>query len=285
MHITVFSDLDETLLDRRTYSWAPAREALRLLKEGGGFLVLVSSKTLPEMAPIHRALDLDTPFIIENGGGIVAPHGSPVEAELRSLIGSDEVLNRNELSILPLGARYERLTEALREVENEVGIDLRGFADMSVDEVVDLTGLPYADAVNARSRDFDEPFTASAAGPDWDEKIIAAAGRRGLTAVRGGRFWHLMGHQGKGAAVKIVAEAYERLHGPIVTIGLGDGPNDFSFLEKMDIPILVGRDISRPEFAGAPAHARSTRAAGPYGWNEAVIAVLRELTESGTLDK
>lgn len=69
----VFTDLDGTLLDHETYSFAPAAEALAALKARGVPLVLASSKTAAEIAELHRALGLgDTPAIVEKRRGALA---------------------------------------------------------------------------------------------------------------------------------------------------------------------------------------------------------------------
>ena len=64
----VFSDLDGTLLDHETYSFEPARPALDRLKREGHVLVLASSKTAAEIAPLRDAMGFShCPAIVENG--------------------------------------------------------------------------------------------------------------------------------------------------------------------------------------------------------------------------
>jgi len=69
----VFSDLDGTLLDHFTYQSRPADKTLAQLKCANIPVILNTSKTLAELAIIHRELKLDTPFIIENGAAIYIP--------------------------------------------------------------------------------------------------------------------------------------------------------------------------------------------------------------------
>jgi mannosyl-3-phosphoglycerate phosphatase len=68
--LVIFSDLDGTLLDRDTYSFEPARPALRLIKERDIPLVLSSSKTRAEIELHRRRLENHHPFTSENGGGV-----------------------------------------------------------------------------------------------------------------------------------------------------------------------------------------------------------------------
>ena len=65
--IVVISDLDGTLLDHQTYSFAAALPAVRRLERLRIPLVLNSSKTRPEMEAIRGQLANCAPFIVENG--------------------------------------------------------------------------------------------------------------------------------------------------------------------------------------------------------------------------
>jgi mannosyl-3-phosphoglycerate phosphatase len=277
MKLVVFTDLDATLLDAETYSWHAAGTALDALKRREDPVVLVSSKTLAEMAPIHQELGLSDPFVIENGGGIVSRR----EAAITSLLIKGHIRypcrTHADLAVLPMGAQYEHLVSALEGIGSEVGCTLVGFSAMSNEEVARLTGLGIEDAARARLRDFDEPFVVRGQGEPEKSRIENGAARRGLTAVEGGRFWHLMGHRGKGEAVSVLIEAFRRLHGTIRTVGLGDSPNDFPFLELVDIPVVVGRD--RHDFVlPSPLRGRTrTSGPGPEGWNEAMLRILAEL--------
>jgi mannosyl-3-phosphoglycerate phosphatase len=129
-------------------------------------------------------------------------------------------------------------------------------------------------------RDFDEPFLAGDGAPTSVERINLAASRRGLSVVQGGRFWHLIGHSGKGKAVAIVREAYRLRFPEVFSIGLGDSPNDFSFLELMDVSVLVGVKVAGHRLPASPAKALRVAKAGPEGWNEAVLGILAHCPDS-----
>ena len=66
----IFSDLDGTLLDHKTYTFEPASEALSVLKSRKIPLILSSSKTKAEIERIQSKLTLKEPFIFENGSGV-----------------------------------------------------------------------------------------------------------------------------------------------------------------------------------------------------------------------
>ena len=149
--VVVFTDLDGCLLDGITYSWEPAREALEVLRARRIPLVLVSSKTRAELEAIRSQLQLDHPFVSENGGAVFSPDGyfstSPEEA-----------VRRDDYEVIELGTPYPTLRQALRELEQAVGVQLRGFGDMSIEEIAERTGLTEANVHLARQREYDEPF-------------------------------------------------------------------------------------------------------------------------------
>ncbi|AFM26808.1 HAD-IIB family hydrolase [Desulfomonile tiedjei] len=277
--IVVFTDLDSTLLDTNTYSWAAARAALDALKRAHGHLVPVSSKTLVEMEPLHEALGFTDPYVVENGGGIVVPPESRLKETISFIAGSAGLVSEQRASVWALGKSYEEVVAGLREISEETGVRLLGFSSMSDADVTCLTGLSLNDARKARARQFSEPFLIIEDVLPEAEPMEAAAAKRGLTVVKGGRFWHLMGHNGKGAAVSSLIRAYTQLFGQVLTIGLGDSPNDLSFLEIVDVPVLLGMNRRLFRHSESSGKLRNYPRTGPEAWNQAVLEILSEEQE------
>jgi mannosyl-3-phosphoglycerate phosphatase len=277
MKLIVFTDLDATLLDARTYSWRPAAPALLALKERGAAVVLVSSKTLAEMVPLHAELGLVDPFVVENGGGIVTNRADEMSGHLRAVVPSAAWTPYGDRLVISLGMEYKELVESLAGISSHLGIKLVGFADMSAAEISELTGLTLSEAEKARQRLFDEPFVVAQTDLHREPEIIRAAEARGLTAVQGGRFLHLIGHSGKGKAVSLLIKAFCHAYGEVLTIGLGDSPNDYPFLELVDTAVIVGGVDAMSKLPDTLSSAIRTTAKGPVGWNEAILGILADL--------
>ena len=148
--LIVFTDLDGSLLDGTTYSYEAATPALTALRELGIPLVLVSSKTRAEMEPLRERLGHHDPFIVENGGAVFVPHGLfdfPLE----------RMRTRSPYQVIELGLPYHMLREVLKQIEHAVETPLQGFGDLSVEAIMQATELPYADAILAKQREYDEP--------------------------------------------------------------------------------------------------------------------------------
>jgi mannosyl-3-phosphoglycerate phosphatase len=267
--LLVATDLDGCLLDEQTYSYEPARPALDALARRRVPLVLCSSKTRAEMQPLARELG-SGPFVVENGGAIVAPPGHlPRLAGRRDPEGYREVV---------LGTGRDALVRALVELADEAGARVRGFSSLSVAELAGLTGLPSADAERAMRREYDEPFLLHAGS---EERLARAATRRGLRTTRGGRFHHLLGPVDKGRALQRLIALYASEGLRFTVVALGDSPNDLSMLQAADRAILIPRPDGAVDetLRRALPRAESAPEPGPGGWNKAVLAVVEAITE------
>ena len=270
--LVIFTDLDGTLLEPGTYSWAPARPALRRLARLQVPLVFCSSKTRAEILFWRRRLHNDHPFISENGGGIFIPRGY--------FPGLEGLPLTDGLAAIALGTPYARLREEFSALRRQLNAGVRGFGDMNVSEVAALTRLSRYQARLARQRDFDEPFVFQGRGRERFLQAIEASGRKWTR----GEVYHMLGDHDKGRAVAILLERYRagrgqgcRRDGPVISAALGDGWNDLPMLRSVDRPILVRQaDGGYAPLAGLPGLAR-TRETGPAGWNEALQALLDEV--------
>lgn len=265
LHYIIFSDLDGTLLSYDTYSWEEARPALEAVRERDIPLILCSSKTKSEIELYRRRLGNNHPFISENGGGIFVPIGY---RDFR--LQYDSV--QEGYWLIRLGADKPSLVKALDEIKKRTGLKIRGFSDMSDEEVATITGLVLEEARLARRRQYSEPFLVEG-GVDGLREAVAALG---LELTEGRRFFHLTGNMNKGKATRRLAEIY-RENCPdcdIVAVGIGDGLNDLPMLEAVDKAILVKGPDGKHDPRVAVEGLIRTEAIGPKGWNEAVLGLV-----------
>lgn len=277
MKIIVFSDLDATLLDPETYLWKPAERAIDALRKRGAALVMVTSKTLAEVKSLHEELRFEDPFVFENGGGIAFRNDRLLRDMIPSWERKPEPFRSEGFTVLALGTRYETLLKSLADISTEVCTPLVGFSGMSEEEVRRATWLSLEQARKARMRFFDEPFVIQEEWKALEAEIHHAALRRGLNVVKGGRFWHLIGHAGKGKAVSILLEGFRNRYRELVSIGLGDSANDIPFLQLVDLPVFLGKPEKAETVTALPENTRRYDVPGPQGWNQAVLDILDSL--------
>jgi mannosyl-3-phosphoglycerate phosphatase len=150
---------------------------------------------------------------------------------------------------------------------------------MSAHEVAKRAGLQLAAARRGRQREFDEPFVILEGDARRWPRLQHEIRKLGLHATRGSRFFHILGKNDKGAAVRRLAAWFRRASpcGIPLTVGLGDSPNDIPLLRAVNLPILVAGRSGRhdQETLNAVPAAKRAGGIGPAGWNHAVLQLLR----------
>ena len=262
--LLIFTDLDGTLLDHHSYSFKGAEEALQRLRQHSIPIILTSSKTRAELLILQNKLGLNEPFISENGGGIFIPSDYALPD-----IGVLEKWGDHHGK--QFGRPYSYIRRVFESVQSKYNI--RGFGDMTVEEIMELSGLLKADALLARQRDFSEPFRFLAE-PRLQE-LKEEVADHGLTVTRGGRFYHIMAAgQDKGLAVAETTRLFQAgCPERIVTIGLGDAENDYLMLKVVDIRVLIPKPDGSYENLDLP-NLRKPPYPGSKGWGAAITAIL-----------
>jgi len=283
----VFTDLDGTLLDHHTYAWEEALPALEKCHKNAVPVILVSSKTRAEMEVLRHQLNLAAPFVSENGGGVFFPRETFNAAPPGSFPAQTRGLDEKEgLWQWSLGTPYIHLVQALKDMRKGLGWAIKGFSEMDISEISQLTGLDKTSAHLAAMREFDEPFIFEGEAPEDLGPLCDRAAERGLTIVSGGRFHHLLGNNHKGHAMAKIESFYNRqyvLNGEnnrIPTVALGDSPNDFSMLLRADFPVLVLSERNFPDLKKKIPKLKTTHYSGPKGWNSAILDILQNAKES-----
>jgi mannosyl-3-phosphoglycerate phosphatase len=257
----IFTDLDGTLVDYESHSYAAALPALRRIGECSVPLVFCSSKTRAEVEEWRASIGNAHPFIVENGAAIFIPAG----------YFPGQGIERGGYRVIELGEPRAALTEVLRSASVLTGTRILTFHDLSAEEVGRRYGIPLRLAILAVQREYDEPFEIL--DRDRTPDLLAAIERQGRRWTRSDRFFHITGRNSKAGAVQALNRLYQNHVGPITTYGFGDAMNDVEFLNTVDFPILV-RSLHAAELQAAVPRAVLTNLPGPEGWNEKVIEIL-----------
>jgi len=264
--LVVITDLDGTMLDQRTYSYEQSLAAVARLRAREIPLVFCSSKTAAEIIPLQRKLGLKDPFICESGGAIYLP-----QKYFPFAIAA--LKPRKFLDVIEFGKKIFYLRQVLQETAQACGATIQSFGTMTFQAIMFRTGLTLDQAIQARQREYDEPFFIDVGD---EETLLAALRERGLTVTKGDRFHHLTGGHDKGDAVRVLLDYYRREYPYLLAIGLGNSANDLQLLRQTDIAVLVrNRDGSwNGEVTTHLPSVKRTEAIGPEGWRKAIENLL-----------
>lgn len=266
----MFSDLDGSLLDHDSYDHSPAQEGLDRLRELEVPLILATSKTFEEVLVTLEELDLSEPFIIENGGALMIPAGHPLQQE-----EVDEACQE-----IALATEVSELAEWLTSVCRSEGFRLQSMLDMSVQEIMDYTGLEPGEAERAAMRRYTIPLIWQ---DDLDrlDDFSKLVHDRGWRLLKGGRFYHLQGQTDKSRAMQECIRLYEaKGGGKVISIALGDSANDQGMLEQCDFAVVIPQKhgeylkLSRKDGVFIASHP------GPKGWNEGLLSILKLIQDN-----
>jgi mannosyl-3-phosphoglycerate phosphatase len=248
----IFTDLDGTLLDHHSYDFSPALPALQRLLARNIPIIPVSSKTLAELEGYVTDLGFSGPVIAENGCVIRLPGQQPLLTD----------------------PPYPELRDYLQRLRREFAWHFSGFGDMTIQQVVDATGLSEPASRLAMHRLASEPLLwqdGEKQLQDFREEVRS----KGFRLLQGGRFLHLLGDMDKGRALIQVVDWYrEQGWNDVRSIALGDSANDRDMLLCADIPVIIrkpnGSHLDLPERANAVI----SEFPGPAGWNQVLNRLL-----------
>ena len=271
--IVIFTDLDGTLMDHDTYEFQDAQTALEVLRRQSIPVIICSSKTRAEIEVCRGRMGLNAPFIVENGGAIFIPR------DMLNLRG-ETFIPKGIYHVLELGVPYGILRNTWEAIKNTEKFRMRGFSEMTVEEIGAHTGLPLEEARLAAMREYSEPFVFSDTA-DRLQRLEGLIKERGLQMTKGGRFYHLLGQNDKGKAVQILKKLYAQTYPStkIWAIGLGDSANDIPMLKEADVPIVIRKKTGHWEDLQGIGPVVQSAEPGPKGWAEEVLRIVSEEPE------
>ncbi len=271
IHWLIVTDLDGTLLDHHSYSFAAARITLEKLQSHGIPVIINTSKTASEAEKIRDVLPNHHPFIVENGSGILIPKTYFSEQP-------DTADTWKNYWEIVLGKPRSELLAALNTIPDNFKRYYRNYQTLSVDDIMDMTGLSRDDALSSLDRRYTEPLQWLG---DSTQKhtFFWQLHKKHIHFTEGGRFIHLMGHTNKGSATAWLSRCYQKEYNTkIKIVALGDGNNDIDMMKAADIAVVIR----------SPAHKLPTfdhnckiisEQTGPEGWAEAIETLFFKHTE------
>lgn len=261
--ILIFTDLDGTFLDHHDYSFLEAVPCLDFIRKHNIPIIFTSSKTSTEIKALCYETKLFHPYIAENGALLFTPKNY--------FLKNEKIADQYEKK--QIGISREKINRTLTKLNKE--FKFRSFSNLSTPEIIELTGLNEKQAVNANQRECTEPII-------WEDKQSSLTAfseklnKLGLNLLKGGRFHHVMGPHDKATTMSFLIQQYNNHNTrPIISIALGDSPNDLEMLKTADYGVLIPNQHSAFSIDESEKIIYAKHE-GPRGWNETLLKLLKD---------
>lgn len=267
-HVLVFTDLDGTLLDHHTYSFAPALPMLEKLHNQHIPVIPNTSKTFAELSLIRKEVGLNTPFIVENGAAVYIPkHFFKAQPT--------DTTNSKDYWIKSFSQPNQHWISLLDKLKEDFSGEFNHFSNMTVNEIQQATGLTTQQAELASSREYGEPV-------QWlgEESVkalfVQALNEFGANTLQGGRFLHVSGKCDKGKAMLWLKQQFQiqQDNQKYTSIALGDGQNDVAMLDAADIAVRIASPVNAAPILNKQSNVYTSKAYGPQGWAECLEQII-----------
>ena len=267
IQVVIFTDLDGTLLNHQNYNYDAAQPCLDYLAKHNIPLIYTSSKTAVEIERLCEQTNFYHPFIAENGGLL----GIPIN------YFSTNQATQNRYTKKVVGKSRSAINKILNDLKRS--FKFKRFIDMDDSEIIALTGLSKQHVQYANQRDCSEPLVWL----DKEQQLIKfeyQLTQHQLSIIRGGRFQHVMGKHDKATAMSLLIDEFANFYAnKVVSIALGDSPNDLKMLENANYGIVIPNPHAPKMCIDNHDTLILAEYPSPQGWNDALLLLLKELAE------
>ena len=261
-NILLFTDLDGTLLNKKTFEFKAALNLIKNCISKGINIIPNSSKTDLELDEICENLEIPKVYISENGSCIYGLNF------LSENLNEKVYLSRNKAVIFKNFSDNinVKLKKKCLILENE-----------TLQNQIEVLGLPQNKISKAMNRKFSMPFIFLG-NADEEIELKKNVKKNGLNIQFGGRVLSLGDKVSKGKAMmRFISLLSNETKKNYVSICVGDNENDFDMLDKSDYPCLVKNGpLKNINFKNQCVFSKKE---APDGWVEVVNKTLNIIKE------
>ena len=263
----VFSDIDGTFMNHKSYSYSALKKYILLLKNHCQ-VIFNSSKTFEEMKELNKSLRIKSPIIVENGACIFFPKNYKQFFFEKNFFKHFDYLGyklteKNSKSII-----YE-----INHLKRKYKFSF--YSEISDYQLKKITNLNTQKLKKSRMRMFSNPIL-------WEDEDIKKDQFKkevkslGYELSSGGRFLHLSDSYNKGKAVKeFLTMLNFKKSLTYKTISIGDSDNDLSMLEMTDYSCII-KSSKKKLLLKKKKNNYYSKNFAPEGWKESLEFIFRK---------
>lgn len=264
----IFTDLDGSLLDHYTYSFAAARPLLNKLQSMSIPVIPITSKTFAEVCKLRDEMKNPHPFITENGAAIFIPRGYfKKKPKGFSVQGDFWVLRNCKPRAHWLALLWDKAVDFASEYDSFTTIVRKE----GVEGLAQLTGLTSLQASLSHQREHSEPIRWTGS-EKRKQAFIKTLSETDAKLLQGGRFLSLGGQANKGTALLQLQAIFTAnfSSSSICSLAIGDSNNDIDMLEAASSALIIKSTNHQPPSLNRTENRLLSDKPGPKGWVEGV---------------
>ena len=265
--LVVVTDIDDSLLEPGAQALPSERAALDFLARRGIPLVVNSSRTHAEIERIQETLRLLMPSISEHGSALFIPPGcfpSIPDRAARAVGGH----------VIEFGRPYHEVVDAVRITSRDLGVEIVGFADLTIEDVALELGVTDVEAQLAKLREYTELIRITDETDARRSHVLNALRRRGLRTWPVGRHHLVTATRDRAESLLTLKALWRHAWGePPCIVGFGNSEDDVTWLRYADVPVIVRNDHNGvdPRMLSKLPTARVSQRPGRVGWSDAIF--------------
>ena len=264
--LVVVTDIDDSLLEPGARALPSERAALDFLTDRGIPLVINSSRTHAEIERIQETLRLLTPSISEHGSALFIPLGSfpSIPDRAARAVGGH---------IIEFGRPYHEIVDAVRETARELGVEIVGFADLTIEDAARELGVTDVEAQLAKLREYTELIRIADETDARRSHVLNALRRRGLRCWPIGRHHLVTATRDRAESLLTLKALWRHAWGePPCIVGVGNSEDDVTWLRYADVAVIVQNDHNGvARILSKLPTARVSQRPGRVGWSDAIV--------------